>query len=58
MSRSRRDASETEVVVFGRHAVFEALAGQYFDRAFRKMVQAFEDRADALYGRENAAANL
>ena len=41
-----------------RNAVFEALAGQYFDRAFRKMVQAFEDRADALYGRENAAANL
>lgn len=41
-----------------RNAVFEALAGQYFDRAFRKMMQAFEDRADALYGRENAAANL
>ena len=41
-----------------RNAVFEALAGQYFDRAFRKMVQAFEDRADELYGRENAAANL
>lgn len=40
-----------------RNAVFEALAGQYFDRAFRKMMQAFEDRADALYGRENAAAN-
>ena len=30
--------------------VFEALAGQYFDRAFRKMVAAFEARADALYG--------
>lgn len=41
-----------------RNAVFEALAGQYFDRAFRKMVEAFEQRADELYGRENAAANL
>lgn len=41
-----------------RNAVFEALAGQYFDRAFRKMVEAFEKRADELYGRENAAANL
>lgn len=40
-----------------RSAVFEALAGQYFDRAFRKMVEAFEKRADELYGRENAAAN-
>lgn len=40
-----------------RSAVFEALAGQYFDRAFRKMVEAFEQRADQLYGRENAAAN-
>ena len=41
-----------------RSSVFEALAGQYFDRAFRKMVEAFEKRADDLYGRENAAANL
>ncbi|GAA3796348.1 type II toxin-antitoxin system RatA family toxin [Qipengyuania pelagi] len=37
-----------------RNAVFEALAGQYFDRAFRKMVEAFERRADELYGREQA----
>ena len=37
-----------------RNAVFEALAGQYFDRAFRKMVEAFEQRADDLYGREQA----
>lgn len=37
-----------------RNAVFEALAGQYFDRAFRKMVEAFESRADELYGREQA----
>ena len=37
-----------------RNAVFEALAGQYFDRAFRRMVQAFERRADELYGRAEA----
>ena len=39
-----------------RNAVFEALAGQYFDRAFRKMVAAFETRADALYGSSNSSA--
>ena len=33
-----------------RNPVFEALAGQYFDRAFRRMVEAFERRADDLYG--------
>ncbi|MBU6267810.1 MAG: type II toxin-antitoxin system RatA family toxin [Sphingomonadales bacterium] len=32
-----------------RNALFESLAGQYFDKAFRKMVQAFEERAAALY---------
>ncbi len=36
--------------------VFEKLAGQYFDRAFRKMVAAFEARADALYGSSNSSA--
>lgn len=33
-----------------RSALFEALAGQMFERAFRKMTSAFEDRARALYG--------
>ena len=33
-----------------RNPVFEALAGQYFDRAFRRMVEAFERRAAQLYG--------
>lgn len=33
-----------------RNRLFEALAGQYFDRAFRKMVAAFETRAEELYG--------
>lgn len=40
-----------------RNALFEAMAGQYFDRAFRKMMEAFEKRADDLYGRSNVAAN-
>jgi coenzyme Q-binding protein COQ10 len=30
--------------------IFEALAGQMFDRALRRMIGAFEDRARALYG--------
>ncbi len=39
-----------------RNSVFEALAGQYFDRAFRKMVGAFETRADQLYGSNSSSA--
>lgn len=38
-----------------RNPVFEALAGQYFDRAFRRMVEAFEERARALYGASPSA---
>lgn len=38
-----------------KNRMFEMLAGQYFDRAFRKMVEAFERRADALYGAEKQA---
>ena len=38
-----------------RNPVFEALAGQYFDRAFRRMVEAFEQRAAALYGVPSAS---
>ena len=30
--------------------LFETLAGQMFDRALRRMIGAFEDRAHALYG--------
>jgi coenzyme Q-binding protein COQ10 len=33
-----------------RSRIFEALAGQMFDRALRKMIGAFEQRAAALYG--------
>ena len=39
-----------------RNRIFEALAGQYFDRAFRRMVAAFEARADALYGNSRSSA--
>ena len=37
-----------------KNRVFEALAGQYFDRAFRKMVAAFEKRAAELYAQPHA----
>jgi coenzyme Q-binding protein COQ10 len=33
-----------------RSSLFERMAGQLFDRALRKMIAAFETRADALYG--------
>lgn len=39
-----------------RSSVFEKLAGQYFDRAFRKMVMAFETRAEAVYGSSSSSA--
>lgn len=33
-----------------RNRLFEAMAGQFFDSALRKMTSAFIERADALYG--------
>ncbi len=39
-----------------RNALFERLAGQYLDRAFRKMVAAFEKRAEDLYGNSSSSA--
>lgn len=36
--------------------VFEALAGQYVDRAFRKLMGAFEERAAELYGSSSSSA--
>jgi coenzyme Q-binding protein COQ10 len=52
--RFERDGSGTTVdfcVDFAfRSRVFEALAGQVFDLALRRMIGAFEARADALYG--------
>jgi coenzyme Q-binding protein COQ10 len=39
-----------------RNPLFEKLAGQYVDKAFRKMVAAFELRAAALYGNSSSSA--
>lgn len=39
-----------------RNAIFEKLAGQYLDAAFRRMVAAFEKRAEQLYGSSNSSA--
>ena len=36
--------------------IFEALAGQMFDRALRRMTGAFEARAAALYGMSKSSA--
>ena len=40
-----------------RSRMFEALAGQVFDRALRKMIGAFEERAAVLYGAGSASAS-
>jgi coenzyme Q-binding protein COQ10 len=40
-----------------KNRVFEALAGQYFEKALRKMTDAFEARAAALYGRDPGINN-
>ncbi len=39
-----------------KNRLFEKIAGQYFDRAFRKMVEAFEARAAQLYGSSSSSA--
>ncbi len=39
-----------------KNRLFERIAGQYFDKAFRKMVEAFEKRASQLYGSSNSSA--
>ena len=39
-----------------RSRIFEALAGQMFDRALRRMTGAFEARAAALYGISRSSA--
>ncbi|HTN14876.1 MAG TPA: type II toxin-antitoxin system RatA family toxin [Sphingomonadaceae bacterium] len=39
-----------------KNRIFEALAGQYVDRAFHKMVTAFETRAKELYGSSSSSA--
>ena len=37
--------------------LFEALAGQMFDRALRRMIGAFEERARDLYGDDSVGIN-
>jgi coenzyme Q-binding protein COQ10 len=40
-----------------RNRLFEALAGQMFDRALRKMIGAFEERAHSLYGEGGSSSS-
>ena len=40
-----------------KNRMFERIAGQYFDRAFHKMVEAFETRAAEVYGSSNSNAH-
>lgn len=49
---------EFQVSFSFRNKVFEALAGQYFDSAFRRMVAAFEARAAQLYGSNSSSAQI
>jgi coenzyme Q-binding protein COQ10 len=39
-----------------KSSLFQTMAGQLFDRALRKMIAAFETRADALYGAGNTSS--
>lgn len=39
-----------------KNRMFERIAGQYFDRAFHKMVAAFETRAAEVYGSKSSSA--
>jgi coenzyme Q-binding protein COQ10 len=38
-----------------KNRLFESLAGQMFDRALRRMIGAFEDRARELYGTSSSS---
>jgi coenzyme Q-binding protein COQ10 len=40
-----------------RNRIFEAIAGQMFDRALRRMINAFEERAAVLYGAGTSGSN-
>ena len=40
-----------------RSRIFETLAGQMFDRALRRMIGAFEERARELYGADTGMSN-
>ena len=40
-----------------KNRIFESLAGQMFDRALRRMIGAFEERAHVLYGDGGSGSN-
>lgn len=40
-----------------KNKLFEMIAGQMFDKALRKMIGAFETRAQALYGSSDSGSN-
>jgi len=40
-----------------RNRLFEVIAGQMFDRALRRMIGAFEERARALYGEAGSGSS-
>ncbi len=40
-----------------KNRLFEMIAGQMFDKALRKMIGAFEERARALYGASGSGSN-
>jgi Oligoketide cyclase/lipid transport protein len=52
------DACEIEFSVefTFRNALFQKMASQYLDKAFRKMVAAFETRAAQIYGSSSSSA--
>jgi len=60
MSRSRRDASDTEIIVFGRHAVFEALASKGAEVLEVRVARGVEasDRKALRVASERAAASF
>jgi coenzyme Q-binding protein COQ10 len=41
-----------------RSRIFEAIAGQMFDRALRRMIGAFEERAHQLYGASSGNSSV
>lgn len=41
-----------------RNRLFETMAGSFFHEAFRRMVKAFEKRADEIYGSNSSSAHL
>jgi coenzyme Q-binding protein COQ10 len=40
-----------------KNRIFEMLAGQFFDKALRKMIGAFEERAAVLYGPSGSSSS-